>query len=675
MTIRIFYHIIIIIIINLLSIQISFSAEKTINLAGQWPLNYCAKNICTDNARKYLYMGDGDRLNILTSDLNLISTSAITTAGQIDGMFYQQEQKRIYAACKNDGLKIIDVSDVETPLEIGSYKYPNQAVEFIGVCVDEERAFLACGSSGVLIVDISDLSSPLLLQEVDLPGAWVIYSYAVDIYAEGNYVWVADLLNGIRIINIKDIEKPILKNILLPNVRDLEVSGSYMYASVEANGMQIIGISNPEQPKQLSIFLTSGNAEAVRAEDNFAYIAYAFGSAGIRILDVTDKAKPVADKTWAYTESDAKSIALFQDDTSLYVTSNQADMKQIDISNKANMYTVASFDTPADAISIDVSGSYLYMVDDNIGNTPEKEGLRILKITSPNPESIVFNLAGYCATPGEAKDVVVSGRYAFVADGDQGLQIIDTYDSKNPTIIGNVETSSYAKGVYVKDNYAFVAVDDRGIDIVDVQDATNPSLISSLDTPGNANAVSVLGDYAYVADGNNGVQLIDIKYKAKPKIVGNVVLSGEAKGIFVENSLAYVAAGKQGLVIMNISDKNNPVITSTYNTPGNANKVSVSGDYAYIADGDKGVCVVNISDPTHPVKDADWTFDEKKGHGGIALDVFSGYSDANENLYAFIADGPAGVVSAHLEISGDDTNNNSDGGGGGGGCFIGALFN
>jgi hypothetical protein len=512
------------------------------------------------------------------------------------------------------------------------------------------------------------------LQTVELPGAWVIYSYAVDIYAANNYVWVADLLNGIRIINVNNINKPVLKNLLMPNVRDLDVFGTYMYAAVEANGMQIIDISNPEDPKQLSIFLTSGNAEAVRADENFAYIAYAFGSSGIRILDVADKTKPVADKTWAYTESDAKSIVLFPDNTSLYATSNQADMKQINISDKSDMHTVASFDTPADSMAIDVSGGYLYTVDNNIGETPENEGLRIFQITSPNPESIVLLLTGFCATPGEAQDVFVNGRYAFVADGNHGLQLIDTYDSKNPTIISNVETSSTAKGVYVKNNYAYVAVDDQGIDIIDVKDASNPSVISSLDTPGNANAVFVLGNYAYIADGDNGLQIVDIQDKKLPRIIGSVAMNGTAKGIFVDNSYAYVAAGNQGLVIVNIIDKHNPTISSIYNTPGNAAKVSVSGDYAYIADGDPGVFIVNISDPMHPVKDADWTFDEKKGHGGIALDVFSGYSDASENLYAFIADGPAGVVAVYLS-AGDNTNNNTDGGGGGGGgCFIYTLF-
>ncbi len=154
--------------------------------------------------------------------------------------------------------------------------------------------------------------------------------------------------------------------------------------------------------------------------------------------------------------------------------------------------------------------------------------------------------------------------------------------------------------------------------------------------------------------------------------MGVLDLIGIASGVYAEGNYAYVAAGSQGLVIVNTVQKNAPALVSAVNTPGTAHKVSVSGNYAYVADGKQGVAVINISDKTHPVKETDWEFGAQQGHSGIALDVFSGYSDANENLYAFVADGPAGLVAIHLKVS-EAPPTPDNGGGGGGGCFIRTL--
>ena len=60
----------------------------------------------------------------------------------------------------------------------------------------------------------------------------------------------------------------------------------------------------------------------------------------------------------------------------------------------------------------------------------------------------------------------VSGSYAYVADGGDGLRIIDISDPKNPYEVGHYETGSYAKGVYVSGKYAYVADREDGLYIL-----------------------------------------------------------------------------------------------------------------------------------------------------------------------------------------------------------------
>ena len=80
-------------------------------------------------------------------------------------------------------------------------------------------------------------------------------------------------------------------------------------------------------------------------------------------------------------------------------------------------------------------------------------------------------LAGACNTPDSARDIHVSGDYAFVADYESGLQVIDITDPTNPTLAGDYDTPGYAWGVYVSGDYAFVADGYySGLQLIDIRD-------------------------------------------------------------------------------------------------------------------------------------------------------------------------------------------------------------
>ncbi|MCP4745677.1 MAG: hypothetical protein GY874_05975 [Desulfobacteraceae bacterium] len=74
----------------------------------------------------------------------------------------------------------------------------------------------------------------------------------------------------------------------------------------------------------------------------------------------------------------------------------------------------------------------------------------------------------------------MSADYAYIADGFNGLQVIDISDQTNPTIVGSVDTSDQATGVTVSGDYAYVADGDRGLQIIDIRDPTNPAIVGLL---------------------------------------------------------------------------------------------------------------------------------------------------------------------------------------------------
>jgi len=77
-----------------------------------------------------------------------------------------------------------------------------------------------------------------------------------------------------------------------------------------------------------------------------------------------------------------------------------------------------------------------------------------------------------------------------------------------PALRRSYDTAGYAKGVAVSGDYAYVANGSNGLVIVDVSSKSAPALAGSYDTVGSAQGVAVSGDYAYVADGVNGLVIL-----------------------------------------------------------------------------------------------------------------------------------------------------------------------
>ena len=89
-----------------------------------------------------------------------------------------------------------------------------------------------------------------------------------------------------------------------------------------------------------------------------------------------------------------------------------------------------------------------------------------------NPTNCV-RVGGYDTSGLAALGVAVSGNYAYVADWDAGLQVIDVSNPTNCVRVGGYDTSGLARGVAVSGNYAYVADALSGLQVIDVSHPTN----------------------------------------------------------------------------------------------------------------------------------------------------------------------------------------------------------
>jgi len=270
-------------------------------------------------------------------------------------------------------------------------------------------------------------------------------------------------------------------------------------------------------------------------------------------------------------------------------------------------YLVGSLDTDGSVRGVYVVDNYAYVAD-------SESGLKVVDISNLTAPVVV----GSVDTDGIAYSVQVVGNYAYVADYDAGLTIINISDPEHPIISSTIATNDKAHGLDISGNYAYVANYDSGLTIIDISDPVHPSLAGSISTDGRAYGVTVEGNYAYVvnADVPNGLKIFDISNPAAPQLIGQFDTNNNTEDVSVEGTYAYLADGGGDLKILDISDPASPQLVGELSSDGYAESVQILDNYAYMAYGREGLKIVDISDPENPF--VAWQFDTEEW----AFDVF-----------------------------------------------------
>jgi hypothetical protein len=123
-------------------------------------------------------------------------------------------------------------------------------------------------------------------------------------------------------------------------------------------------------------------------------------------------------------------------------------------------------------------------------------GLHVVDVRNPaNPVPVGREGGAYAET------LVVSGPYAYVADGEAGLQILRTDDPVRPQRVGSLLTRGYAEDVAVSGSYACLALGTNGLEVIDVRDPARPQRVGGWDTRGDAQHIVMSGQHVYIANG------------------------------------------------------------------------------------------------------------------------------------------------------------------------------
>jgi hypothetical protein len=315
------------------------------------------------------------------------------------------------------------------------------------------------GIAGALAVP----GHPFPLGHAPEPDAFGGAAYSVAI--SGNYAYVANDLDGLRIYDISDPTNPTAvghapePTEVLAAAEFVVVAGEYAYVANYEDGLRVYDVSDPTDPT--SVFNVpevevGGIAWGVAVAGNYLYLANF--EDGVRIYDLTDPAAPT------------------------------------EVSG-------AHLDTAGQAYALAVFENHLYVADGD-------GGLVIYDVSDPTQPDFV----GQVVPPaGAAFAVAVGGNLAYVANGEDGLRIYDVSDPANPAErahVGGSDDGFYvAYGVAVAGGFAFVASNEYGLEVYDVKDVNNVTLVGSLYEGGQALNVTVASGLVYVANGEDGLRI------------------------------------------------------------------------------------------------------------------------------------------------------------------------
>ena len=262
----------------------------------------------------------------------------------------------------------------------------------------------------------------------------------------------------------------------------------------------------------------------------------------------------------------------------------------LDLYNKKAI--LGSVDTPGTAFDVQVVGNLAYVADFD-------DGVQVIDIENPANPRIV----GAVATPARAEALFVEGDYVYAACHDAGLQVIDASDPGDLRIVGSLALPGYLDAVTVAGGKAYIGSQLSGLHVVDIGNPADPQLLGSLEIPGYAFGVAVAGDKAYLGVQHEvfeGLRVIDVADPASLQVTGSVAVPDQIWGLTLSGDRVYAAAFVHGLQIIDVSDPTDPQVIGSADTTGRAIGVAVSADRAYVADGANGLQIVDVADPGNP---------------------------------------------------------------------------
>ena len=256
-----------------------------------------------------------------------------------------------------------------------------------------------------------------------------------------------------------------------------------------------------------------------------------------------------------------------------FVAGGQAGLHIVNISNPAapilvNMIATAMYTKCIDIVAtiVDSQPYDIALVSEGV------DGLVTFDVTDPENAEIAMEAVTTIGVQGmyvQTFPDLQEPYIVYMCETWHGLRILEEITD----LAGGLEywgvfsyTQGYAMDVEVVDGYAYVADDEMGLAVLDVRvlEPGAVQMVAREDTPGNALAVTLGDDMAYVADGAHGLHIFAINGPATPVSVSQIDLPGRSVDVEVFADYVLVACEGYGVYVVSVVDSAAPELVACY---------------------------------------------------------------------------------------------------------------
>ncbi len=402
-----------------------------------------------------------------------------------------------FIAASDDGLYILNISNVLSPTFVGHVDTPGNATDVI---VDGAFAYVTDGDAGIHVVSIADPTNPEIISTFDSGGI------TRKLVKQGNTLIVTDGADGFAILDVADPFNPVhVINILPDYTYDVALYGGIIVVAT-ATGIHtfslassLTGITGYEQTNFISAY-SDYQVWDVKVQGNIAYVAG--GPDGFYTLDVRFPENPLLLDRWippggeVIKKLDIEGQYAYLIDNSNFIV--------IDISDPYNLNYLTRLATSPGLTDVYSEGHTLYWSWGG-GTMP------VFNITTPGTinwgEMIDEVFHG-----NNISSVWAQGRHAYTVNyaGGAFVPAIFThsaFDLTSVTITDSDTGPAWMTDIHVDGEIAYAA--DRVTCVLfDINDPTNIIFTDEYLTP-DVQGVWSFGQYAMLADRIVGLILLD----------------------------------------------------------------------------------------------------------------------------------------------------------------------
>ncbi len=552
---------------------------------------------------------EGDGFNrrtevALAQDLGNHRAVAATfnTLGPINDMAFSGDTA--YLANRDKGIQIVDFSNPLKPvLQLSSHR----TLSPLKLALGEQKLWAAMGRDGILVVpngffDLSSTSnSPATITK---PIRFTPSGHPIDlILFDDDTACLALAGDGIGFVTLGAGDgKKVLSTLALPgHASKVARSGRTIYVANFQEGLQIVDAADLSKPRLLKTLNEFEKIGDIKISGNLAYIV---SKGQFAILDISTPESPVTLSTIDFIDTAFVSNINLADGRAYLL--NKSGILIIDIEKPSSPF-ISNWVDIRSPHRVVVRGNYLVVAQG-------ENGLRIIDRTKLN-----HSPPNLYASRTRAKDFLIHEDLAYLASGNRGLEIVDTASVPTKSL-AVIALPGFSNSIARHEKTLYVASFDPGVQMVDIRNPVSPKQVGTIPGSEGATRVVVSEQRAFMllsakrppsAPGARSktvsiLQVYDLSTAHSPELLGQKEFQHQVANMAVNGDLIYLACNQRGLVIMDVSDPQSPREVATAALPwpqqnfAHSRDVAVKEGFVFVANGGEGVQVFDMKNPKKP---------------------------------------------------------------------------